>query len=1181
MRLKSLELNGFKSFCQSTRIVFSPGITAIVGPNGCGKSNVVDAIRWVLGEQAPSRLRGKAAEDLIYAGNETNPPAGMAEVTMLLEAETGTNFPEPYSNLSEIAITRRIYRSSESEYLINRVPCRLKDITEFFMASQLHSRGYALVEQGKIEEIIQARPAEIRTMVEEAAGLALFKGRREISERKLERVRENLARIEDVGAELERQLNYARRQARKAETYRALRGELSLLEKLSAAQRIIEQRKILTDESSRERTLSENADHLRADIATIEAEVKGTATALASARHQLAVRKQELESLRAALEERARTRAFLQRRLETLEKQRPEIELRLAELETKAAAARAERASAGARLSRELRDDKGASEAQLHTVREQHRLRERKLRDEEKKTEDLKDQLAEVIREAASIKGRLGALAGERADLNDRLRSIEQTLPSYRIELDRCRQIVAENEARLEQYRSSAVLAEAALHETLDRELELRAEVANQARALVSAQESLRMLEKRPQRIVPNGTIEKLQIVLNSLNGEGPSDAPAMLLDVVKAPPVLEPALRAVLGEQLDAVIVDSPHFALKAIEILKESEGGRLAFIPDSLEASASHEPILADGIVGRLLDMVEIEPRYKVLAERLLGHVLVAKDLRAALEACQGDGEGQAFVTPEGDLLWPHRLISGGSGHHLEATDEIDLNKRERELETAACSVRLAEVQYEELVRAQDWARLACQDGLERLELTRQRVREYEAAAAQARAALGKAEQNVALSEADCAQAHRRMAELEMATLAANSRLEELAATEQQLRESLKLALETLTTWRNNVRESSEELHALGARIESRKAVIRALEQQLNHQRQLVEELEGQTAQYCADLERAARERDEFQNELAALTSQDTGAFEEVHKLENEIATLTSRCADHSRRFEAANVRLENARKTLENLEAELNCCQLKRESSRTLIEELTRSFHEKFESDFDGVAADLEAALRHRDTVKDAERLQELRAQAEKIGEVNLAAETEVKELEERAAKLQAERNDLRTAINDLSNTIQKLNREARKRFLETFEAAAKNFAELFPKLLRGGKGRLELSSAGDVLETGVNIWVQPPGKKIREIGLLSGGEKALSAMALIFALFLLNPSPFCVMDEVDAPLDEFNLAAFTGLLQELKSNAQFIVITHNQRTMQAADHIHGVTMERPGISRLISLKIPSAA
>ena len=235
MRLKSLELIGFKSFFDPTVITFSPGVTAVVGPNGCGKSNVVDAIRWVLGEQAPTRLRGKSAEDLIYAGNDANAAAGMAEVSLLLEAEEGAIFPEPYAGLSEVAVTRRVYRSGDSDYLLNRIPCRLKDITEFFMAVQIHSRGYALIEQGRIEEIIQAKPQELRAMVEEAAGLSLFKGRREMSERKLERVKENLARVDDVLSEIERQLNYARRQAKKAEAYRLIRTELTELERLAAA----------------------------------------------------------------------------------------------------------------------------------------------------------------------------------------------------------------------------------------------------------------------------------------------------------------------------------------------------------------------------------------------------------------------------------------------------------------------------------------------------------------------------------------------------------------------------------------------------------------------------------------------------------------------------------------------------------------------------------------------------------------------------------------------------------------------------------------------------------------------------------------------------------------------------------------------------------------------------------
>ncbi len=1181
MRLKSLDLTGFKSFSESTAIGFSPGITAIVGPNGCGKSNVVDAIRWVLGEQTASRLRGKLAEDLIYAGNDSNPAAGMAEVSLLLEAEAGSSLPEPYSALSEIAVTRRVYRSSESEYLINKIPCRLKDITEFFMAAQIHSRGYALVEQGRIEEIIQAKPAEIRSMVEEAAGLALFKGRRDISERKLERVRENLARVEDVIAELERQLNYARRQARKAETYRVIRDELSTLEKYAAARRVIEQRNELAAQSEREETLRDEAEKLRSGICALQTQEDELGKGLAAARDEQAAKTRELDNLRAALEERARTRVFLERRLQTLNKLMPEVEQRLNELDRKAIAARAARASAGARLAREQNHDDGANEARLTALREQHRAAERKLREEEKLAEELKDQLAELMREAAAMRGRLGALAGERADLEDRLHALDQALPQYRAALDNCRQRLADNEVRLEQERSAAARAEAVQRETAERQLDLRDALANDSRALATAREAFRTLSARAQRIVPNGAGEKLRFVLDSLNGDGPSRAPAMLLDVVKAPPALEPALRAVLGEQLDAVIVESPHFALQAIEILKQHQSGRLSFIPDLSQGMAAQQPIQAEGIAGRLLDMVEIEPPFVGLAEALLGHVLVAQDLRAAFAASNSNGHGSAFVTPEGDLLWPHRVISGGSGHQLESGEEIDIRKRALALEAAERNLALAEMQHEELVRLEEWARLAGRDAVELVESTRRRSREIETALNETRKAMAKAEQNLALAEANCANARRRAVEVEAAAGSANSRLEELAGSEQRARTSLNAALEAVALRRSEVRELSETMLALGGRVEARKAALRALAQELDHQRQLVGELQGQITQSSSDLQRAASERAEFGGELKALLVQDAAAADESRKLESEIAKINNICGDRSRQVEAAAAQRHSAQGDLQKLETELIQSGLRRERCHTLIEELTRGFREKFETELTEVIGDLERALHERDADNDTARLEELRTRAEKLGEVNLAAEAEVKELEERAGKLQAERSDLQAASNDLTQTIQKLNREARKRFVETFEGAARNFAELFPKLLRGGKARLELTSANDVLEAGIDILVQPAGKKVKEIGLLSGGENALSAMALIFALFLLNPSPFCVMDEVDAPLDEFSLAAFTGLVQELKARSQFIIITHNQRTMQAADHIHGVTMDRPGISRIISLKIPAAA
>jgi chromosome segregation protein len=1181
MRLKSLDLVGFKSFLQPTVIGFSPGITAVVGPNGCGKSNVADAIRWVLGEQAPSRLRGKSAEDLIYAGNDANQPAGMAEVTLLLEAEEGAVLPEPYAALSEVAVTRRVYRSGDSEYLINKISCRLKDITEFFMAAQIHSRGYALIEQGRIDEIIQAKPAELRAMVEEAAGLSLFKGRREISERKLERVRENLARVDDVLAEIERQLNFARRQAKKAEAYRLIRSELGELEKLAAARRLLEQHAELAEQSARETGLREQAGAAQAETMSLQDGAERAAAALSSARDELAIAGRDLETLRAAIDERGRTRGFLERRLASIAELEPALETRLADLGLKGTAARAARAHAGARLARERNRDDGVSEAALAALREEHRAAERTMRECEKRNEEIKDELADLMREAAVQRGRLGDLTGERAELEQRLGSLSNTVPQLAEAAagGHANTVAAEN--ALAAARDEVARREATQRDTADREIDLRTLLANHGARVAALREQLNKARAREQRIMPNGAGEKLRSVLESLNGDRPSSDPSMLLDVVKAPPAMEPVLRALLGDQLDAVIVDSPHFALRAIEILKRDEGGRLSFIPESIAAPAGRHEIEAPGIAGRLLDMVEVEPRFAPVAEALMGHVMVADNLGAAMAAASLNGAGAVFVTRDGDLLSPGRVISGGSGGNSESDAEIDIRKRKAALEQAARAMSEAEADHEELTRRYEWARLAYRDDADALKAARAAVTQAERAANDIRSALARAEQQLALAEANRAGAERRIGEVVNLALAANARLEELARLEQDARARLNTEASALMECRAQARRLGDLMLEAGAKVEARKATLNALEQELRHQRRIAEDLEGQIERHRGEIARARGERAEFERELAMLAAQDASASDRRRELEAAVDELKARSAARERELEAARAALKTARQAADSLEGEAMQCELKRERARTLIEELERAFAEKFQAPFAECTRDLEAILMGRDPGKDDERLNELRVKAEKLGEVNLAAESEVKELDERAAALRAEQADLQSAVNDLSHTVQKLNREARKRFAETFEGAAKNFAELFPKLMRGGKGRLELTAADDVLEAGVNVLVQPPGKKVKEIGLLSGGEKALSAMALIFSLFLLNPSPFCLMDEVDAPLDEFSLAAFTGLVRELKARSQFIVITHNQRTMQAADNIHGVTMDRPGISKIISLKIPEAA
>jgi chromosome segregation protein len=1172
MRLKSLELVGFKSFLEPTTIDFAAGVTAVVGPNGCGKSNVVDAVRWVLGEQAPTRLRGKSAEDLIYAGNDQNPAAGMAEVSLVLEADDGGVLPQPYDSLCEVAVTRRVYRSGDSEYLINKIPCRLKDITEFFMAAQIHARGYALIEQGRIEEIIQAKPDELRSMIEEAAGLSLFKGRREMSERKLERVRENLARLNDVLAEIDRQLNYARRQAKKAEQFRIIKAELSELERFAAARRLIAERETLAAETAREDDLRESIAAARRTLAALQSEVETASAAAQAARAGLGATERELENLQAGAAERERTREFLKRRLASIAELEPALTARIAVLAARATLARAARADAGARLARELAAGEGAGEQALAVQSARLESAQSELGDAQRRAEELKDELSDAVREAAVIRGRLGDLAGERAELEQRAAAAASEAPVLADRAALAAESVAAAESGLETLREEIVVLDSAHRAAAETEVEARTALEHLAARIETLKNALDARDRAGDSSAA-AAAARLRTVLASLNGDRPATDPAWLRDVLRAPAPLTPALDAVLGDELESVIVQSPQFALRAIEILKETRAGRLSFVQAPDVPVAAHPSIDASGIAGRLIDMIEIDPGFAPVAEMLLGHVIVADDLDAALAASNLNGRGTLFVTRDGDLLEPGRLIRGGSSGDGAAGDDA-VAPASAELARAGEDHRAVAGRFETARADRERAEAALAE-------LRARARELERELSESRSQLALAEQARALAEARLSGARRRLAEIAEAAAASNARLEELALVEQDARARLAAVRDEHAALHARAEQLGAAVMEAAARVEARKSEVAALERDHHHGVETAAQLEAQIDENRRSLERSQVERADFERELENLAAQDGAARARETELGDARVRLGDECAARESELESRRVTHRGKSDRLAELESEATQCGLRRERARTLSEELGRGFIEKFAVAFDEAAAELVPALEGREAARDDERLTELRARAERIGEVNLAAEGEVRELEVRGGVLGREKADLESAVADLSQTITKLNREARKRFSETFEGAARNFAELFPKLMRGGRARLELAEGGDILEAGVHILVQPAGKKVKEIGLLSGGEKALSAMALVFSLFLLNPSPFCVMDEVDAPLDEFSLARFTDLVAELKDRSQFIVITHNQRTMQRADQIHGVTMDRPGISKVISLKIPQAA
>ncbi|MGH7907014.1 MAG: AAA family ATPase, partial [Candidatus Binataceae bacterium] len=887
MRLKSLDLVGFKSFLEPTVISFAPGITAVAGPNGCGKSNVMDAIRWVLGEQAATRLRGKSAEDLIYAGNENNPAAGMAEVSLTLEAGETTALPEPYSSLSEICITRRAYRSGESEYLLNKLQCRLKDITEFFMAAGIHSRGYALVEQGRVGEIIQAKPLELRNLIEEAAGLGLFKGRREMSERKLERVRENLSRVSDVLAEIERQLSYSRRQAKKAEAYRIIRAELVELERLAAARRLIGVRAQLALASERETELRVQSGNARSETGALELSSNEALAAVSAARDRLSSVSRELDGLRASSADRARARDFLKLRLGAINDEAPAAMARLRELEAKAAESRAARAAAAAHLAREMRIDNGGDETGLEQLNARNNAARAALRESERHTENLKDELSEIIREAAVIRGRLADLSGERAELEERLAGAGSA-DSSASELENSRNDLRAVQDELERLKSELLELEAAHGATAERELESGAVASRFAAQLQSARESLKRAERRAAIHRERPVAVRLRGVLDSLNGDRPALEPPSLIDVIKAPAPMETALKAVLGDQLEAVIVDSPHFAARAIEILKEQEAGRLSFVPEASD-SAVTPAIEAQGIAGRLIDMLEFEPRFAATAEALLGHVMVAEDVPSALAASNLNGHGTIFVTRDGDLVWPGRLISGGSANHSDAALG---NEPQLSVADAQALAEAAEREHEEAGRQLSELRGARGDIDRRIADSRRQIGNAEKNLDQKRRALATIESRIALAEARRVDARRRLIEIGEAAAAGNARLEELARGEQASRAALASVSGEAAARKITAEELGRAVIEASARVEARRATLRGLEQDLSHLRHIAAEFESQIDALHAALERSSIERAEFERELSQLAAQERENREREEILAQAMEASAAEC-------------------------------------------------------------------------------------------------------------------------------------------------------------------------------------------------------------------------------------------------------------------------------------------------
>jgi chromosome segregation protein len=1183
MKIKRLEMVGFKSFVDRTVVNFDHEVMAIVGPNGCGKSNIVDAIRWCMGEQSAKHLRGRSMEDVIFSGSESRAGHDFAEVTLTFENDCG-DVPIEYKDYAEIAVTRRLDRSGDSDYLINKTPVRLKDVTDLFLGTGAGTKAYSIVEQGKIGLIVSAKPEDRRLIIEEAAGITKYKARKKQAERKMELTQQNLLRVGDIVAEIERNIGSLRRQAAKAERYLTYKKELEDLQLYDASHKYLEAIGWMKLESSEVTRATTEADEARSRLLVADAELE----AARQTAHEAEVRLEEAHDKSFAAENEARTEeAAIERakdKLSQLEKRETQATGERAELHEQARRLAGERETVAGTVSAHEADESDQAGALAARSAELAEV-ERESAEAERLAAELTQKAAVAQATIASTGARLEGFERRHAEMmrrKERL-ALEQEeltalLAEHRDREEQCAEVVRE----LESGKVTCATEEADAEEAL-RGLRLR--IGESDRALEIARTELARARSRMQAL--NEVLEKREGVgqgARALLALKDDAVLGMLADRVEAPIELIPALAGLLGGQLEDVVVDDVGRGVELLGELAKRRGGRATIVAQVPRRVVGGSPTLpvGDGVVGYLADSLRFAPEDEALVRSIVDDAIVVRDVETATRL-RAEGAPGTLVTLDGMVLHEGGRVSGGSGEDA-AAHMLETKREAREL---ALEVAGREVAVSGLVEVHQALRADIAKQQAALEAARRRAHEGELAFARAERDLANARgHKEQLARRDGA-VQTELSELGAALIEAN---DEKATAERDRAQ----AEEAFAGASALVQEATERSATWRAEVQTRLALVTEHKVTLAGTREKLAAARGTSMRLARSTEELEQREHRLDEELLANARAfgEQAALLVAHKERLGLALDVAR----ERASELSSVRAESEslradlgqrEGALRELRDHVDACkdelarhEMALREQQMGLRHLLDSIAERFRGlDLARVVGDYH--MRPPPDEDTRGRTSELSTLIERMGSVNLDAVREHEEAEKRFVFYTEQKADVDKALADLQRAITQMNRESRRLFAETFEAVNQRFREVFPRMFRGGRAELKLTNPEDMLETGIDILAQPPGKKLSSIELMSGGEKALTAVSLIFAIFQFKPSPFCILDEVDAPLDEANVARYNELVRSMTDRSQFILITHVKRTMQSADVLYGVTMAESGVSRLVSVRLAAAA
>ena len=1180
MYLKRLEMQGFKSFADKTILEFMPGITSVIGPNGSGKSNISDAIRWILGEQSMKSLRGTKTQDIIFAGTQNRKSLGFAEASLIFDNTDGT-LPIEYS---EVTVTRKIYRSGETGYYINKVPCRLKDIVELFMDTGIGRDGYSIIGQGKIDEILSNKSEDRRHIFEEAAGIVKYRTRKEETEKKLEQTKLNLLRINDILTEIEGNLEPLQMQSDKAKKYLNLKEELKNIEvglfiyNIEKYKQSLEE--LVKDEEIMNSTLNQEEGKLE-KIKILKEELKDRideiTTQIENMQNIGFESQKEIEKLNSNINVAEAKIASNTENIETYKKEITELEEKIKNLKEEIEQKQTKKDN--------LKENKEKFENELKTKEEELKKLTEKLSSKEIEIEKLKKQVEENTDKKYELQSEISMQTANLENIEKRQKQLEQEISNNISELDRTRmkkEDIAKGFYEIENNRNKVLKS---IEEIDNKKQEINNKIKEFDIQIANNTNEMRMKQSRYNFLVETekekeGYIKSVKSLLTDCEkikelGKGMH---GVLANIISVPTEYETAIEMCLGASLQNIVTDTEEDAKKLVEHLRKNNLGRASFLPISSVRGKKIENIKGKkvGVVGIASDLISCDKKYEQIILNLLGRTVIVDNMQNAINLAKENNYSFRIITIEGDIINPSGAITGGS----VTKKTVNILGRSREIESLEKEIKKLKEKIEKLEKDKEQYESSSEDVIEEVQSLEKQLQEIDITYATEK-------QRVVSIDENIEQIQKRI-----------EKLKDEKERAEENKNTIKISKEENEKLIENINKQNEENQKIidefsNANKDSQKYIddlnfdITNLKISVSSFNESEVSIEEMTEMINKEIETHTRNAENKKVQIENANLENNKLKEEIANTKQEIEKVKLQVENSGENIEKLkqerieqNEKLSKKEdeqteqfKTIEELKAQITKMEVKKTKTEEDITEVINKMWEEYEltpNNAGNYQKPENVALTQR-------KVNILRTDIKELGSVNVDSIEEYKNLKDRYDFMCEQRLDLEDTMAKLRKVIQEMTETMKKQFKEKFEVINKNFGEVFKELFGGGMAEVILTDEENILECGIDITVQPPGKKLQNMTLLSGGEKAFTAIALLFAILKINPAPFCVLDEIEAALDDVYVYRYAEYLKKFAKETQFLIITHRKGTMEVADTVYGVTMEEKGISKLLSMKL----